>query len=342
MRSYKYIIAALILLAIVIYLALDEGVREESTPDNKKQSMDGSADSEVGIIDKLERKTVSLVSGKKLQVQKMFTHHVDLIGKVVDQNSTPVPGAVVNISVRYYPYVPNLDLSRSTSKFSAVTNADGIFAFEGLSGVSIILDNISKKRYIFNTSENHYDFKGMGANAATKLGSYSEPLVFNAWKLSGLQGATYKTLKFNVVPDGRKYFVDLDDENITSDEGKSDLCLSASRVNMANGDYFLNSWGVKLSIPGGGIIQNTQEFSFMAPESGYLTDWEYKARNARSNWKDQFEKQDLFMLLQDGRYVNVKVSAYPFYGYNHDKYEVILEFALNEAGNRSFEPAQEH
>ncbi len=342
MRSYKYIIAALIILAIVIYFALNRGMQDELTSNNEMPSMNADEYSEASIIDKLERKVVSLVSGKKLKAQKMFTHHVDFIGKILDQNSMPVSGAEINISVRYYPFVPNLDLSRSTSKFTAVTNADGIFAFEDLSGVSIIIDNISKQGYIFDTSENYYDFKSMDTSATAKLGSYSEPLLFRAWKQSGLKGSTYKTFEFYIVPDARKYFVDLDGENITSDEGKSDLYISASRENMTNGDYFLNSWGIKLSIPGGGILKNSQEFNYMAPESGYLTDWEYEAGNTRSNWSPQFEQQDLFMLLHDGRYVNVKLSVYPFYGYHNDKYRVVLEFALNEAGKRSFEPAHEH
>jgi hypothetical protein len=95
-------------------------------------------------------------------------------------------------------------------------------------------------------------------------------------------------------------------------------------------------WTFTLGVPGGGLIESTNEFMFLAPDGGYQPSFQISHRINGPDWTGQ-EKHKFFVKSQDGQhYARIQITIMPDYGQNA-AYD--LEWYLNPNGSPNLESA---
>jgi len=313
--------------------------KKENIDLSNKEYYDGISPS---LLDNSFRVLASLISQRTdnvLQVQKLRTKRLDINGKIIDQYGMPVSGALINAVITYYPHNPNHDLSRSSSNVYAESDINGYFIFPGIEGISFSIKKIFKNGYLFNDDGSMlFMLTNMNDEQLAELSNKKSPLIYKAWKSSDSISIEYKKMRFNVEPDGQIYTVDLKRKLIKKGGSSEGVHLSAFRESISGSDYTQTPWYIKLAIPNGGIIEVKDDFNYLAPVSGYQPEWSFTANRSDDDWKYDIKNKKLFFVGHDDVYGIIKLTARPFYGYKHDKFEVIIEYGFNEPGVRYLEP----
>lgn len=96
-------------------------------------------------------------------------------------------------------------------------------------------------------------------------------------------------------------------------------------------------WRCRVTVPGGGLVERTGQFDFVAPADGYSPVFEQAMQRVDSRWTNGFEK-NFFLKLRDGTFARLRFDLAA--GGDHFVY---LEGFLNpKPGNRNleFDPAK--
>jgi len=255
---------------------------------------------------------------------------IEFYGKVVDENSNTVVGAQVSF---HWMEIPDKDGSRSLNTES---DSQGLFSLRGAAGPSLTV-SVSKDgyytsrstpdgyRYSLGNDLFHPDPQNPTIFYLRKKGA-SEPLIHIA-------GIGLRTMRdFLLAADGKPTEVSLHDGRLAP-VGQGDL-----KVEFQSGpplDIFPSriSWQCQVSVPGGGLIQTSEEFPFLAPEIGYLKTDQWNITS--TNWAETIDQQ-YYVKLRDGNFgrVKLRVIGVP------DRAYFRMESFLNPIGSRNLEPAQ--
>lgn len=94
------------------------------------------------------------------------------------------------------------------------------------------------------------------------------------------------------------------------------------------------NWKLRVSVPGGGLIETEEEFNFEAPESGYKPAIEIDMPNDTENWRTDFQRK-LFIRLPDGKYGRIDLFLLARNGV------YTVGSSINPSGSRNleFDPA---
>ena len=92
------------------------------------------------------------------------------------------------------------------------------------------------------------------------------------------------------------------------------------------------SWQCRVTVSGGGLMETSEEFPFLAPENGYqeFDQWSITS----TNWTESLDKQ-FYVKLRDGNFgrVKLRVIGVPKRAYFR------MESFLNPSSSRNLEPA---
>lgn len=220
------------------------------------------------------------------QLKGLFDQAFDVRGIVVDTKGSPIRGAEVTVSgIQFY--------DRGETR-KVATNESGHFEALGLRG-GAVRATAAKDGYY-------------------SIASSSMSSLDAAWK-SG--GAVRLVLKEPINP------VELARIGFRSPLGKSYLQLPNLKVSADQPHHFvvdLSSartdlsqrrgyhWEVKLAAPGGGLAERKEQFDFVAPETGYVSDVGYMQPADGETWRSRFE-QDYFVSFSNGQFGRIRVSA---------------------------------
>lgn len=276
-----------------------------------------------------------------MKVQDLRTKRLDITGRILDQNGEPVSDADIHAIVRYYPLIPNSDFSRSSRDTSTTSDANGFFVFGNVEGVSFTIKRISKDGYLFVKDGNKlFMLSNMRKMKLAKLSDNKTPMIYKAWKLSNYEGVNYKTMRFYVEPDGHTHTIDLNKQSVEKGKKVDGIYLTAYREYKPPPNYTHTPWYIKLAIPNGGIIETNDEFSYLAPVSGYEHEWEFSVSGTDDDWKYELSNINLYFVTGNNTYGIINLTVRPFYGYNHDKFQVVLKYGINKPGVKYLEPIQ--
>ena len=89
-------------------------------------------------------------------------------------------------------------------------------------------------------------------------------------------------------------------------------------------------WRCRLSVPGGGLVETAKEFSFQAPEDGYLPFIEIDMPLDEEEWKSSIRRK-YFIHLSDGRYGRIEFYLLARNGV------FTVKSAINPSGSRNLE-----
>lgn len=249
---------------------------------------------------------------------------INFYGKVVDENSNAVTGADITFGWSEFPTVEGAH--RATTK----SDTQGIFSLHDKRGPA--LD-------IWVGKEGYYASQGGQKGFSYMNGDFSpdseNPIVFFLRK----KGQAEPLIKTDfpvgmgqiaqLRHDGTPVEIDLlKGEKVSAGSGQ--LKLEFWR-DVSNNKANAFDWKLQLTVPGGGLVETSQEFAFEAPQNGYQPATVIDMPATNQNWRGEIRSK-YYIQLPDGKYGRIDLYLLTFNGV------FTVQSAVNPSGSRNLEP----
>lgn len=253
---------------------------------------------------------------------------INFWGKVVDESNNPVVGANVHFvwNILWNSAFPN-----GVEQVDTKSDGNGFFSLIDRRGKGLSVD-VWKDGY-YGTKSARQSFEYAQPDIRFKP-DQNNPTVFHLRKkgvgvdlitsLAGMSG----DFPVHVPRDGKPIQIDLVQRK---EGGSGQLQLSEIKPEHTNWQQ-ATQWSFKIEIPNGGLIGESDEFPFEAPESGYQPAMEFQFQQGNTDWRTN---------LKTNFYV--KFGNPPLYGWLQIETGIsyggaILTYAINPTGSRNLEP----
>ena len=252
---------------------------------------------------------------------------ITFYGQVIDQDSNGVPAAQVKTVVReWYVFPPEtLNAEAKEIHLDQMTDASGRFQIIGMSGDSVFLESIIKDGYELEPGQHNYGPTGS---------SLENPLVFKMWQINIHEQMITGEKKFKIVPDGRWYFIDLENGSI-SESASGDLKVWIKRPDpIAEGSKY--AWSSGIEAIGGGLSQELDPNSsmYIAPTENYLPSFSYDEAATSDGWGDTTGAERFYVKLNGGQnYGRISIELEAYYN-NQTPAMIRIQYAVNTTGSR--------
>jgi len=230
---------------------------------------------------------------------------ITFYGKVIDQSNQPVVGAKVDgYVVTGYLKAPR-EIGQKVNVVSLVSDSEGKFALENTNGMSIQISSIDKEGYKLSPKQVKTSYL---YNPGVFHPDINNPVIFKMWKKSGEEPLASAEWHGNIVPDGNAITFNLSDGKRVKD---GDLQISCTRVplNIVPVRHKKYDYSLRVEIVGGGIMPTEDEFTFLAPESGYLPNITLGAKADDPKWKGNV-RQEFYIKTANGNFGRLLIDWY--------------------------------
>jgi hypothetical protein len=253
---------------------------------------------------------------------------IDFYGKVVDQDSNALAGALVSVAVRHWSIaiLNGLPDPAAQPHLQVITGPDGRFQLSGATGDGFDLASVTKEGYELQPSRRSF---------GPTEGNDGSPIIFKMWSTNSHEHLLSGQRSFEIVPDGRTYLVNLSRGTI-AESGSGDLKIWAKRPEQIKfGTHY--DWSCEIQAADGSEIllaANGNEPMYEAPTTGYTNSFTYEQSATMSGWGDTTGPQRFYVRLNNrlnyGR-ITIEIEVY----YNKDIPGLVrLSYALNPSGSR--------
>lgn len=259
----------------------------------------------------------------KKAIEEMNTP-IDFYGKVIDQDSNPIPNVKVLARVRHW----NARFPTETgpaARFIAIeksTDSSGSFQINGEAGdgFGIVID-----------PQNGYELEPMQHSFGAVGGSFEAPVVFKMWSTNVHEQLITGGQSFHIVPDGRPYLIDLTKGTI-AESGDGDLKVWVKRPEQITyGKRY--DWSCEMDVLNGGLLAAADSSMYQAPADGYTPSFQFEQK-VGSGWGDSTGEKRFYVLLNNGKeYGRITIELMAYY---NDKIPglIRLSYAINPSGSR--------
>jgi hypothetical protein len=257
----------------------------------------------------------------------------DFYGKVIDQDGNPLAGvsAVGELVLNDGTYG-----GIQTQKYDATTDGGGLFEFTGLHGAGLGI-TISKPGYENEWKNDAYQSPSGGQS------SPADRVIYRMWSTNAHESLITGNKSFEVVPDGRPYFINLTAGTISERES-GDLKVWIQYTNQpVRGQLY--DWSVGIEVANGGLWEVPQaamnsgfldEFTipmYVAPENGYVPSFQHGGQ-IKGGQSGEIGNRYFYLLLKDGKeYGKMSINLFAPYGRLHPGL-IRLSYAINPSGSR--------
>lgn len=246
---------------------------------------------------------------------------ISFYGRIVDQYSNPVAAVNVTFTVT--------DLSvKGNSEYQTKSDANGLFMLSGIKGKHLMV-YFSKDGYYQSRAEGSaFDYNDIASGSQYKPDS-NHPELFHLYK-GGEKVALIKNELEVRIRLGETVTVDISSAKTNAPNGqiRAELLENEPFRRGSNG-----TWSVRVSNSEGGIQFQTEEFPFVAPESGYRPSIDLRPNSEKPpTWKGSGYYGGAFYLKTRLGYVSGKIQAIPGNPYFR------LSYYWNPSGSRNLEP----
>jgi hypothetical protein len=248
---------------------------------------------------------------------------IDFYGKVVDENSNPVP----NASIHFRWIETPADGGERTAHTQS--DSEGLFSLQGKLGRSLTVW-FSKEGY-FSSHKGQMGFLyALGQEIHSP--DPRNPVIFRLWKKG--QGAELITsdngvrpnLAIRIPKDGTAVRVDFFQKQASA-TGQLEIRQNKPPWQEAA------EWSFRMSIPDGGFVENEDEFQFSAPDTAYQPIVDYHFMKGETNWTTHVTKQFYITFGQPRRFGWFRIES------DLAQETIFLTYAINPSGSRNLEPA---
>lgn len=260
-------------------------------------------------------------------------------GMVIDQDSNALAGVSVSLSVRHNVYVTPGSLE--AMKYAALSHDE----LQKVLSPSIQVTTDGAGRFQWEDADVTGDVLGVGAitkdgyeaepgqySCGAGSGNYDNPVIFKMWSTNIHERLITGNKLFDIVPDGRSYFVNLTDGTIT-ESGTGDLKVWIRNTSQAVPGQ-LYDWSSGIEVVNGGLLEEgLGSPMFQAPTDGYVPTFETHGK-IRGGQRGSTGEHQFYLLLKNGQeYGQMTIGLYaPF---NNETPGLIrLSYAINPSGSR--------
>lgn len=252
---------------------------------------------------------------------------IEFYGKVVDENDKPVEGAGIAFSWTYYH--PEGSFATNT-----LSNGNGRFALKGVVGADLSV-YVGKLGYYPVRSRNQDNFSYISLPGDQPFSpNPNDPIVFHLRKrgpgtdLITSQNGVSPKLEVLAPRDGKAVHVDLMERKVSPD-GQLEIAQTKPEYLQAK---VATEWSFRMAIPDGGFVEDSDEFPFEAPESGYAPAVEFQFTAGQTNWTTSLKKTYYIAFGQPRCYGLLTVETAIGWG------GARLQYVANPDGSRYLEP----
>jgi len=258
---------------------------------------------------------------------------IEFYGKVIDQDSNALAGAKIKIGIRHRTVPLPFEVGSKEISLEQTSDAAGRFEFHGATGdgfgIGIIKDG-------YELEPNRYGFGPIA-------GSFENPELFKMWSTNVHEQLITGDKSFEVVPDGRSYFINLTDGTI-SEHGGGDLKVWIQYTNqVAQGQLY--DWSAGIGVVNGGLSEVPQAVMnsgflpdppfamYSAPTDSYIPSFTLKSQ-VQGGQSGEIGNRYFYLLLKNGtEYGRMSINLFAPYGRLHPGL-VRLSYAINPSGSR--------
>jgi hypothetical protein len=261
---------------------------------------------------------------------------VNFFGRVIDQDNNPIAGAKIVMGVRHNEYSPLVGVSSSNPKKEILTDADGRFDWTDskVTGDILGVGSITKDGY--EAEPGQYSCGAGGGN-------YNNPVIFKMWSTNIHEQLITGNKSFEIVPDGRPYFINLMDGTISEHESgdlkvwvqytnqvvQGQLYDWSAGIEVANGGL----WEVPQTAINSGFLEDPPFAMYSAPTDGYIPSFGLKSQ-IKGGQSGEIGNRYFYLLLKDGKeYGKMSINLFAPYGNLHPGL-IRLSYAINPSGSR--------
>jgi hypothetical protein len=254
---------------------------------------------------------------------------ITFYGKVIDQSNQPVVGAKVDgYVVTGYLKTPR-EIGQKVDFISLVSDSEGKFALESTNGMSIQISSIDKEgfklspkqvktSYLYNPSVFHPDI--------------NNPVIFKMWKKQGAEPLLESAWHGRMACNGTTNYFDLIRGSKNAEGNLVIVCMRTpfQLPPHSNASFDYKLW---ITIVGGGIQPTDDEFTYLAPENGYLPSFTLEEKAADPKWTGK-TKQELYIKTSEGHYGRLTVD---WYNWQTSPTHFEWNSSINPSGSRNLE-----
>jgi hypothetical protein len=335
----RYSILAAILAGLVIFLLYWRGNREATRTDanpvnealavTQSNSQKSAGDGDVTRLAPTPQGTNAEEDYQRLlrerpESAQAFREDPDLpvafYGLMVDQDSNALANVKVDVEITQWSLSNLPRTALKLIKIEKQTDEDGRFEVRGLNAHGVTIRKFTKDGYEPELIQAQY------GEYQAQAGSLDQPKVFRLWNTNLHEPLIAGERKFQIVPDGRHYGIDLIKGAITeSNEG--DLVVWIKRAESLTRRY---DWSCELAVPKGGLAEHGEYVMFRSPEAGYTNSFTLQEQATTDGWSSGFGKKRFYLRLRNGQmYGRIVVSL------NVDSPATMrLSYAVNPSGSR--------
>lgn len=245
-------------------------------------------------------------------------------GKVVDESNRPIAG----VQVSYSGNALDESLTKEVrNQGTVVTDQRGIFKIDGLYGIGLMFQLSHPDYYAYPDNSTGFDVRSPPRDGVVE-NSEANARTFCMHSKGHPVPLVHRRGGVDVPVNSGDAIVDF--------YGQEDKQVVGTLQIEAAGDTPKNysrtpyDWSVRLTVPGGGLVEFTNQFDFVAPDSGYQQSIEIDMSKDQPGWSDTVNKS-FFAKIPSG-YLRVRIhmrAKTPLY--------TSLEYFYNPDGSRNLE-----
>lgn len=243
-------------------------------------------------------------------------------GKIIDDNSAPVPGARVHFQWT--------DLSgKGTTEADTATDQHGLFQLDDVHGKRLLV-RVGKPGYYSSDPRNRLSFEF--ANPFEEIyyqPNPTTPVLFYLRKQRPGVELIAKSLEVVLPGDGTAAKIRLETGLIASDGQLEVKAWKPWPPRPMSPSY---DWKVTLALTDGGFVESVEEFAFEAPDAGYTPSFAIDmAASAKDIWKVSTQATLYFSYGSPKKYGRLTLRTE-----GNSRY-IFIDYVVNPSGSRNLE-----
>lgn len=255
---------------------------------------------------------------------------INFYGRAIDQDGNALSDAKVSLEIHSGTTNYSINGGMRVERLTTSTDANGNFAVINKEGHSITVSAIEKEGFELSPKvARMYSYRVLPIRFHSEPNA---PVIFKMWKKQGAEHLQNSAWHGNIVPDGNTITFNLRDGK-RADDG--DLQITCKRVplDILPREHKRYDYSLTAVVVGGGIMPTEDEFTFLAPEVGYMPSVKLGAKANDLKWVGSV-KQEFYIKTSEGHYGRLSVD---WYGDLTSPTHFEWDSSINPSGSRNLE-----
>jgi len=255
---------------------------------------------------------------------------ITFYGKVVDQHDQPVPDVTVRLEIRVGYFTSPTSGKERWDTVRLTSDKSGVFVLTNVNGGFIQFNSIEKNGYKLSPKQVKANFLYYPQVFHPEP---ANPVVFKMWKKAGEEQLVGSAWHGKVACDGTTNHFDLHNGH-SSAEGVLEIICTRTPLNFEMTSRQPFDYKLIIAISGGSIQPTEDEFTYLAPESGYLSSVTIDRKPGDPKWGGGL-MQEFYVKTDKGEYGRLSVEWDA--GHRPAPTSLKWECTINPSGSRNLE-----